>query len=511
MKKLYLLLCCALAACSDGPPGVKLASGVARGLTLSPGGGAVAFLVDAVHPDDRSVPDDLLLGDLWMGTAGAAAQQVGRGVPSTPGSWSFSSSGDELALLANFRFRAGEGELWVAKPGAAPVQVAAAVSEFGWSSKGALAYVAQNRLAVRRPPAAATAQAAQLVVVPLEGVRTFTWSPDGTQLAARGAASAGGKLWLVDAESGQKRELATGTSDYAFAPDGALALLGPPGAKGGDRPLLLTRSGEAPQVLARATAFSFSPSGAEVALLSTEKQPGEAFGELSRLSRAGGAPQLLGQKISEWRFTTAGDLLFLAHYDMRARAGSLTFAPAGGGAPREIASKVQSFVVGPGGKRVLYLVQSVLKGDYKIELWTAELGAAAAPPRKIDEGVYGYQLTPDGATLFWKARCAGGPRSCSLLRAPIDGSAPPLFLAANVAGFDLSSDASRVLLDQPHRGATRAVDLAVIPAQGPAQEHLKPFAMEVDASSRFADAQGKRVVFATITAGRAAVYSADLP
>lgn len=506
VKKICLTLLCVLAACSDEPHGVKLGAGIARSLTVAPGGGAVAFLVDAVHPNDRAVPDDLQLGELWMGSLEKPAQHSGSGVPSTPGAWAFSADGSELALLANFRFRAGEGELWVQRPGAAPRQVAASVSLFAWSATGALAYVAQNKLAVLQPGGAPTP------LLPLEGIRTFGWSPDGRSLAARGPASGGGKLWLIDVSSGRKREVASGTSDYSFAPDGTLALLGSSSAKGGDRPLLLASPAEdgPARAVARATSFAFAPSGKELALLSTEKQPGEAFGELSRLSRADGVQQILGQKASEFRFTPAGDLLFLSRYDVRARAGILTYAKAGE-PPRDIASKVQSFVIAPQGKRVLYLVQSVQKGDYKIELWTVELGPATAAPRKIDEGVYGYQLTPDGATLFWKARCSGGSRSCSLLRAPIDGSQPPLFLIANVAGFDLSKDAQRVLIQQPHRGATMAVDLAVIPAQGPAQEHVKPFAVEVDPSSRFADDRGRRALFATLAAGRGAVYSAEVP
>src|SRR5205807_1081777 len=149
--------------------------------------------------------------------------------------------------------------------------------------------------------------------------------------------------------------------------------------------------------------------------------------------------------------------------------------------PRELAQRVQSFTVQ--GGRVLYLVQAPQKGDFKIELWTARIDGSV-PPRKVDDGVYGYQLTPDGRDLFWKARCAGGARSCSLFRAPADGSAPPQLLAANVAGFDLSDDAGRVLVQQPHRGASRAVDLAVLDAAGPASRDgaVKAFASEVDPS-----------------------------
>jgi dipeptidyl aminopeptidase/acylaminoacyl peptidase len=491
-----------LLACEDKPPGRKLASGIAQRLTVSRG--AVAFLLDAAHPDDRTLPEDLLAGDLWLGAIEGKepAQKVGSGVSSSPGAFAFAKGGEQLAFLGAWRFRAGLGELWTAAPGAEPVQVAKEASALAWSpAEPALAFVAPNHLGLRK------AGGREANFVPIEGLQAVVWAPDGKHVAARAGAPAGGKLFLVELATGARREVAPGTSDFAFAPDGALAALGPPPPKGGDRPLLLAGAESAPKEIARATAFAFSPDGKEVALLSTDKQPGEATGDLSRLSRAGGAPQPVGQKVSDWRWAPSGDLLFLARYDLRARAGTLTVAPVAGGAPREIASKVQSFAVQ--GRRVLYLVQAPQKGDFKIELWEADL-AAATPPRKVDEGVYGWQLSPDGSTLYYKARCAGGPRSCSLLREPV-GTVHPVFLAANVAGFDLSEDGSRVLLHQPHRGASRAVDLAVIPAAGPPPEHVKAFVEEVDTSSRFADAAGKRVVFATITAGKGGVYVAEAP
>jgi len=468
------------AACEDQPPGRKLASGVAQKLTVH--GGAVAFLIDAVHPDDRAVPEDLTAGDLWLD-----ARKVGSGVASQTGAWEFSSRG-ELAFLASWRFRAGEGELWTAAPGAEPLQVAPAARSFAWSPDGsALAFVGPSRLGVRGRFA-----------VTIDGLQEIGWSPDGKRLAARAAASAGGKLYLVDVATGALREVAPGTSDFAFASDGTLAVLGPPPPKGGDRPLLLEG-----REVARATAFAFSPDGKELALLSTQKQPGEAYGDLYRLARGAGAtkPQLVGTRVSDWRWTPAGDLLCLARYDLRARAGTLRASG------REIASRVQSFSAF--GRRLLYLVQAPQKGDFKLELWAVDLAGSAAP-RKIDEGVYGWDLSPDGE-LYYKARCAGGPRSCALLRAPFASAAQPAVLAGAVAGFDLSRDGARILVEQPHRGSSRAVDLAVIPATGPPPEHLKLFAEEADPSSRFADTSGKRVAYAVVAAGKSGVYLADFP
>lgn len=472
------LLC---VACSESVPGKKLASGLARGLIARDG--AVAFLLDAHQPADGTVPDDLLAGDLWLDD-----RRVGSGVSTGEGAYAFSPSSAELAFLAAWRFREGEGELWVASPASAPRQVAKAARTFAWSSRGELAFVARDAVGIPER------------IIPLPGVQSIAWAPDGRRLAARASAASGGRLWAIDAQSGAAKEIAVATSDFAFAPDGAIAALGPPPPKGGDRPLLVEGVR-----LADATAFSFSPDGRQVALLSTARQPGESSGELFRMPRSGGAPHLIASRVSEWRWSAGGDLLCLARYDLRARSGTLTAASPGSPA-KEIAQRVQGFSIF--GRRVLYLMQVPLKGDFKIELWAVDLAAADSTPHRIDEGVYGWELSPDGGTIYYKARCAGGSRSCSLLRTSFSGGAPEP-LAANVAGFDLSRDGARILVQQPHRGAPRAVDLAVIPATGPPQQGLKPFVQEADPASRFADAAGRKVAYAIIAAGKGGVFLAN--
>jgi len=470
------------AACTQGPPGRKLASGIARGLIARDG--AVAFLLNAAHSDDRAIPEDLLAGDLWLDD-----RKVGTGVSSQDGSYAFSPAAPDLAFLSAWRFREGEGELWVVSGRGEPRQVAKGARSFAWSSRGELAFVVEGRVGV----------AGRTVALP--AVQAVAWSPDGARLVARAAAAAGGKLWLVDPRTGAAREVAVATSDFAFAPDGGIAALGPPPAKGGDRPLLIDG-----RPLATATAFAFSPDGREVALLSTEKQPGEAAGELYRMPRSG-APRLVGSRVTDWRWNAGGDLLFLARFELRSRAGALTVSPPAG-APREIAQRVQSFSVF--GRRLLYLVQAPQKGDFKLELWAADLASPDTAPHRVDEGAYGWELSPDGSTIYYKARCAGGARSCSLLRAPFAGGAPEL-LAANVAGFDLSRDGGRVLVQQPHRGASRAVDLAVVPATGHPPERVKTLVEEADPSSRFADDAGRRVVYALLSAGKGGVFLAEVP
>jgi len=473
------LLC---AACSESTPGRKLASGLARGLIAREG--EVAFLLAARRPEDPGVPEDLLTGDLWLDD-----RKVGSGVSSGEGAYAFSPASGELAFLASWRFSQGEGDLWVAVRDQAARLVAKEARTFAWSSRGELGWVARDAAGVGERS------------LKLPGAQAIAWSADGKRLAVRASAAAGGKLWVVDGPSAAPREIAAATSDFAFAPDGTLAALGPPPAKGGDRPLLLDG-----HRVAEATAFSFSPEGKEIALLSTAQRPGEANGDLYRMPK-GGAPVQVASRVSGWRWSAGGDLLCLAHFDLRSRAGTLTVSTPGA-PPKEIARRVQGFSLF--GRRVLYLVLAPTKGDFRVELWGFDLAAPQASPHRIDEGVYGWDLSPDGSALYYKARCSGGPRSCALLRAPFSGGAPQL-LAADVAGFDLSRDGARILVQQPHRGAPRAVDLAVISATGPPPGTVKPFVLEADPASRFADAGGRKVAYAVIAAGKGGVFLADVP
>ena len=516
-----LLTCClALAAtgCDDKLPGHKIAPGLGRNLVVAPGGNAAAFLTDAAHPDDRTVPEDLVAGDLWLadtrpGTAVAA--KVGAGVPSAGGTFAFRPDGGALAFLAGWRFRAGEGELWVAAPGGAPRRLADGVKSFTWAPRGeALAFIARERLRVlQRPLADGDAGTAGFTALP--PVHSFSWSPDAQKIAARAPAAKGGGLLLLDAQGGQGRELAACT-DFLFAADGALGFLGPASPKGGDRDLSIVEGAAEPRPLGRATSFGFSPDGLQVLLLSTEGTAGDAFGALSRVTRAGGAAVALGDKVSEWRFTTRGDLLVLAGYDVRSRSGTLMLAPASGAPPREFAKRVQTFQIAPRGERVIYIVQANQRGDFKVELWTGLLAEGpqgfAPAPRKLDEGVYGFQLSADGEHLFWKSRCGAGTRNCTLFRTRLSATEEPVRLSPAVAGFDLAPEGRRLLVAHPHKGAPRAVDLALLDPLGPPLvDQPAPFALEVDPGSRFLDPKGARVIAPRLTGRSPAVLVIDLP
>ena len=479
IRRVALAAALIVAGCEDAPPGRKLASGVATGIAVQDG--AVAFLLDARHADEAGVPEDLLVGDLWLDGG-----RVARAVSSQPGSYAFSERG-ELAALAEWRFREGEGELWTAARGRPPEQIAKIARAFAWSGDGSqLAFVGGDHVGVRgRQP------------LRIEAAQAIAWAPDGRTLAARTSAASGGKLFVIDVAKGRLVLRASGTSDFAFAPDGALAWLGAPPAKGGDRALRIDG-----REVARATAFAFSPDGKRVALLSTERRPGEASGDLFELARTPNArPELIAQRVSHFRYAPSGELLCLARFDLRARSGALTVSG------RALAQRVQTFSVY--GDRLLYLVQAPQKGDFRLELWAADL-KGGSPPRKIDEGAYGWDVSPDRAMLFYKARCSGGPRSCSLFRLPLQGG-PATLLADQVAGFDLSRDGSRILVQQPHRGAPRAVDLAVLPAAGAPPQRPPRLVESAEPGSRFADPGGRQVVYAIIAPGKSGVYVADVP
>src|SRR5207237_10676464 len=139
-----------------------------------------------------------------------------------------------------------------------------------------------------RRSAADAAQAAGRPSLGLEGVQASAWAPGGDRLGGRGPGAAAGRVDLMDVRTGRRREVAKASSDFVFGSDGAFFVLGPPGAKGGDRLLSMLEAFDGrPHDIGRATSFAVSER--YVALLSTDRQPGEAFGALSRRPRAGGA------------------------------------------------------------------------------------------------------------------------------------------------------------------------------------------------------------------------------
>src|SRR5205807_9494461 len=133
---------------------------LARDIGVSPGGASVSFLQGAKRPGDRGVPEDLLVGDLLLAsTSGSGpAAFAGGGVPTLSSARAFSPGGEWLAFLAQWRFREGEGELWLAEASGAKRKIADGASAMGWAPSGSLlAFVSGSRLllldASKEPPA----------------------------------------------------------------------------------------------------------------------------------------------------------------------------------------------------------------------------------------------------------------------------------------------------------------------------------------------------------------------
>jgi Lipoprotein LpqB beta-propeller domain len=164
---------------------------------------------------------------------------------------------------------------------------------------------------------------------------------------------------------------------------------------------------------------------------------------------------------------------------------------------------VQGVAWSPDGNRIAARASAAAGGT----LWVVDPQSGAA--RQMAIATSDFAFAPDGAlAALGPPPPKGGDRP--LLRAPLAGG-PPELLAADVSGFDLSRDGKRILVQQPHRGASRAVDLAVISADGAATGRVKPFVEEVDPTSRFADDGGKLVVYAIIAAAKGGVFLADVP
>jgi len=122
-----------LPACTGAPPGKLLAQGPARGLVASASGASLAFLQHLERPAEAGVPDDLHRGELLVARAGESARKAGGAVPDLAGSVAFEPGGEALAFLAGWRFREGQGELWVARPGESPARLAQEASSFDQS------------------------------------------------------------------------------------------------------------------------------------------------------------------------------------------------------------------------------------------------------------------------------------------------------------------------------------------------------------------------------------------
>src|SRR5207253_5118450 len=128
-------------------------------------------------------------------------------------------------------------------------------------------------------------------------------------------------------------------------------------------------------------ATSFAASGRDVVLLSTERRPGEAYGVLLRASRGARGAEQLGDRVSDFRLSSRGEVVFLARFDARARAGALMTA-ARGSAPREVADGAELHLAkGSGPVRRAGTAKGRLQGR-AVDSSPGRLGGAAQGRRR---------------------------------------------------------------------------------------------------------------------------------
>ena len=223
----------------------------------------------------RVFRDDLLAGDLWLD-----ARKVGAGRLDAARAVMFSSpDGTQLALLARWRFREG-------------------MASCGWRHAGSEPRALPRGRASPGRRAACSAGWAKPV-----GIGERTWQLAGVpgRPAGRPTDSGGG----ARLRGGRRQAMGRGRGDAGRAGGRARHLRlrfrrrrGAGGARAAAAEGEIGRCSWRAYGLRAATAFAFSPDGKELALLSTSKPAGRGVGQLYRLPRAGGTPQLVGSRVS---------------------------------------------------------------------------------------------------------------------------------------------------------------------------------------------------------------------
>lgn len=533
MKRAALLLL--LAACSSkkdsaAPARPPVAAVQARGVVGSPSGTHLAFLIDAKPPREPGVPDGILAGNLALVPArpGEAPTIVGRGVSTVQGGYAFAPDAKRegglpaLLFLRDYRHVDGAGTLTVARPGMPPADIAEGVTFWATNRDGRLlGLVAQGKLRVVRLAGAGLGTGS--MVAPFEtdsfgeSVGSFAFAPAeaggggitvppalAASLLYRVRAAKGGALHRVDLASRKDIELARNVTDFGWATDAC--------------PLWIARtpSGEqelhagpgcprAGRLAEHAQSFIVSSEGDRVAFVSELENTTSPFGELFLIALdKGGLPFPMGKRVSEFRFAPQGGALaWLQDYDAISRNGKLGVAAAG--KPGRVQPLLaQAFSFDPTGRWLTFLHRNPQK-MYTLELHLVE-ATPDADPRRMDEGVYGYQFSRDGQRLAYKARCLDEARSCTLFVVATAGGAP-VEVAKKIAGFEFLPDGERLMLLVQGKMLGRTVDLAVVPAR--AGEVPRILDTLVDPSVRLLG-DGGNVAYTVEEKGRLGVYVSPL-
>jgi hypothetical protein len=476
-------------------------------LRPSPDGTRLAWLARCARPPVAGLPREALACDLLVApAAGGEPRRVAGGVSSLEGSFAWGADGS-LAALADHDPAAGSGSLVVARPGGEPRTLAPAVSFWGFGPGGALGLVAAGELRV------AQAGGEPLPVRGATGVATFEFHPrDAGQLLARRRGAAGGELLRV---AGGVAQVLGGSAagDYAWSPDGSFVAATVRGAAGA-WDLRLWRAGRAGPGAVLGTAvqgFAFSKDGGALAFLAGVA-PGRN-GDLLVASLAGvedearvrAAP--LARGVGDFRWAAAARrIAWLEGFDARIRAGTL--GAGGEGMPAvTFAGNVTAYDLSPSGAQVAFL-EHVTAGGYSVDLKLSPAGAAAAGT--VARGAFGFEFSPDGRWLYYRAGCIRNAEACDLWRLPATGLAPgqsPERIADGVKGFEFDRARPGRLLLSFARTDLAALDLAVWD-----EGKVRPLgAAALPGSAAFLPPDGRRVAWIGVAPGDAGIFVADGP
>jgi Tol biopolymer transport system component len=260
--------------------------------------------------------------------------------------------------------------------------------------------------------------------------------------------------------------------------------------------------------------FVFSPSGDAIAFIA-DAAPGRQ-GDLWVAPLAGGAPERLGRRVGEPRWSPAGDrLAWLEGYDPRGRTGRLTVG-APGAKPVAVGENVSDFDLSPDG--AVAFLHHVTAGGYSVDLALLRPGRDAAPA-PVARGVFGFAFSPDGRWLYYRTACVREGEACDLYRVAVDdpglaargggAAAPPAGarVAEGVKSFEFAPGRPGRLLVAWARKDRAALDLAL-------WEEGKLTAVDTYAlpgSVQFLGGDARRLAWAVVDPRRAGVYAADLP
>ena len=484
--------------------GRVLAPGKAQGLLASPDGSRLAWLTRCARsPVPQAAPTCDLVA---LPTEGGAPVRLASGVSSREGGFAFGPDG-ALAALADVDAAAGTGTLVLSRPGSAPERLAPFVTFFGFGNRGELGFVSAGDLYVVPPGEGA------LRVEGTGAVATFEFDPKApSELLARRQAAAGGQLVRVSGGAARLESRAA-AGEYAWSPDGRFVAATVRGAGGTWDLVLHSADGKAPPstLAADVQAFAFARDGSALAFLAgmSPGRPGDLY---AASLGPGAAPasvraSVLARGVGEFRFSGgAAHLAWLESFDPRVRAGALGVGSPGGRAS-VFGKNVTAFDVSPGADRVAFL-EHITSGGYSVDLRLAPFGAEGVGT--VARGVFGFEFSPDGRWLYYRANCVRNAEACDLFRVPAKGLSagePALRVAEAVKSFEFDRARPDRLLVGFARKDLPALDLALFDGSGllGVDEAVSP------GSARFLPPDGSRLAYVVAAPERAGVYLAPLP